>query len=168
MHVQSTLVGRHPLKRLAGTAVFLVSLGMGAVSLSSTTAEAVGPAPIVSVAGDIACGTTIGAYHHGAGTATQCRQKYTAALLPGSDAVWTLGDHVYPTATTKQISAAYAPTWGKFRSITYPSPGDHDYGTIGARGYFNYFHKPKYYSFNMAGWHVVSLNAEIDHSANSA
>jgi acid phosphatase type 7 len=122
---------------------------------------------VVSVAGDIACGTTVAAYNGGDGTATQCRQKYTSELILDSDAVWTLGDHAYPTATAKQLTAAYDPTWGRMKSVTYPSPGDHDYGKIAGKGYFGYFGKPAYYSFNMAGWHVVSLNSEIDHSATS-
>jgi hypothetical protein len=75
---------------------------------------------------------------------------------------------VYPTATLTQLNAAYAPTWGQFKSITNPTPGDHDYGKIGGRDYFTYFGKPAYYSFDYAGWHVISLNSEIDHSATSA
>lgn len=122
---------------------------------------------VVSTAGDIACGTNITAYNNGNGTATQCRQKYTAALLEGSDAVWTLGDHAYSTATTTQLNAAYKPTWGQYKKITYPTPGDHDYGKIAGKGYFTYFGRPPYYSFDTAGWHVISLNSEIDHSAIS-
>ncbi len=123
---------------------------------------------MVSVAGDIACGTTVAAYNNGDGTATQCRQKYTGRLLAGSDAVWTLGDHIYPTATTTQLGNAYDPTgWGQLKGVTFPSPGDHDYGKIGGAGYFTYFGVPSYYSFEMGGWHVISLNSEIDHSAGS-
>jgi hypothetical protein len=123
---------------------------------------------LVSVAGDIACGTSIAAYNNGDGTATQCRQKYTGNLLAGSNAVWTLGDHVYPTATTKQFSNAYDLTgWGQMKGVTYPTPGDHDYGTISGKGYFSYFSRPAYYSFEMGGWHVISLDSETDHTAGS-
>lgn len=122
----------------------------------------------VSVAGDIACGSTVAAYNNGDGTATQCRQQYTGRLLAGSDAVWTLGDHVYATATTTQLGKVYDPIgWGQMKGVTYPSPGDHDYGKINGAGYFSYFGVPPYYSFDMGGWHVVSLNSEIDHSAGS-
>jgi acid phosphatase type 7 len=134
---------------------------------ASGQTEATAPL-LVSVAGDIACGTTIAAYNNGDGTSTQCRQKYTGRLLAGSDAVWTLGDHVYPTATTTQFNQAYDPTgWGQMKGVTYPAPGDHDYGKIGGAGYFSYFGKPAYYSFDMGGWHVISLDSEIDHSAGS-
>ena len=125
------------------------------------------PAPVVSVAGDIACGTNLDAYNGGRGTATECRQRYTSDLILNSDAVWTLGDHVYPNATTKQLNAAYGPTWGRKKSVTYPSPGDHDYRADAGASYFTYFGKPAYYSFNIGDWHVVSLNSEIDHRENS-
>jgi|tagenome__1003787_1003787.scaffolds.fasta_scaffold20880639_2 hypothetical protein len=148
-----------------GLAITLVSglLGAGTHAAAADAAN-----PVVSVAGDIACGTTIAGYNNGNGTATACRQKYTAALLAGSDAVFTLGDHVYPVATTTQFQAAYTPTWGQYKSITYPTPGDHDYGKINGRDYFAYFGRPAYYSFDIGAWHVVSLNSEIDHTATSA
>jgi hypothetical protein len=134
---------------------------------SLVTANADPTMPVVSVAGDIACGTTIAAYNNGDGTATQCRQKYTAALLLGSDAVWTLGDHVYPTATTSELNTAYGSTWGQMKAVTYPTPGDHDYGKLGGSAYFSYFDRPPYYSFDIGDWHVISLNSEIDHSDSS-
>ncbi len=146
---------------------------LGLATTSLTTHASVVPveeptAPVlVSVAGDIACGTTVPAYNSGAGTATQCRQKYTSDLILGSDAVWTLGDHTYPTATDAQLAAVYEPTWGRMKAVTYPTPGDHDYGKIGGSGYFSYFGSAPYYSFDLGGWHVISLDSEIDHSAGS-
>ena len=148
-------------------------VGLAAVSLNghaslAPTAAATAPV-LVSVAGDIACATTIASYNNGDGTATQCRQKYTSNLILNSDAVWTLGDHTYPTATLPQLNAVYEPTWGRMKSVTYPTPGDHDYGSIKAAGYFSYFgNVAPYYSFDLGGWHVVSLNSEIDHTAGSA
>jgi hypothetical protein len=160
-------------RRWAMAAAVTASMAVAGVAASPSPATArvlVDPvAPVlVSVAGDIACGTTIPAHNNGDGTATQCRQKYTGRLLAGSDAVWTLGDHVYPTATAAQLANAYGPTgWGQAKDITYPSPGDHDYGKINGAGYFSYFGRPAYYSFDMGGWHVISLDSEIDHSAGS-
>jgi acid phosphatase type 7 len=149
---------------LAGaTSIFAASAGAAPGEVAAVDSTV----PVVSAAGDIVCGTKVAAYNNGDGTATQCRQRYTAALLAGSDAVWTLGDHVYPVATSLQFQAAYEPTWGQYKAITYPTPGDHDYGKIAGKGYFAYFGRPQYYSFDMAGWHVISLNSEIDHSETS-
>jgi len=124
--------------------------------------------PVIVTAGDIACATTIAAYNGGNGTATQCRQKHTSELILGADAVLTLGDHVYPTGTLTQFNAVYEPTWGRKKSVTYPTPGDHDYGSTGGKGYFAYFGVKPYYSFDIGSWHFISLNSEIDHAEGSA
>ena len=86
------------------------------------------------------------------------------------DAVLTTGDNVYSSGTPEEFSACYHPSWGEFREKTHPAPGNHDYGTAGAAGYFGYFGSrapAPYYSFDLAGWHVVSLNSEIDQSSRS-
>jgi hypothetical protein len=50
--------------------------------------------------------------------------------------------------------------FGRFRSITDPTVGNHEYLTKGASGYFDYWdHIPSYYSFNAGGWHFISLNS---------
>ncbi|MGA9343809.1 MAG: hypothetical protein WBV37_01785 [Nocardioidaceae bacterium] len=55
------------------------------------------------------------------------------------------------------------------KAVTYPSVGDHDRKAIGDVGFLAYFGNPApYYSFDMGGWHVISLDSEIDHSAGSA
>ena len=41
----------------------------------------------------------------------------------------------------------YAKTWGKYKSIMFPTIGNHEYLTAGAAGYFEYFGFPPYYSF---------------------
>jgi calcineurin-like phosphoesterase family protein len=77
------------------------------------------------------------------------------------------------------IKAKYAPTWGRQRSRTRPVPGNHEYQTPNAAGYFNYFcptaancvfpggTQQKYYSYNLGNWHIVSLNSEIEITAGS-
>ncbi len=74
---------------------------------------------------------------------------------------------MYPVSTAKQLVASYDPTWGQYKGITFPTPGDHDYGKSAA-GYYGYFGRPQYYSFDVGAWHVISLNSEVDHSAGSA
>ena len=53
---------------------------------------------------------------------------------------------VSPPATTPTTAAratefanCYDPTWGRYKARTRPAPGNHEYGTSGAAGYFNYF-----------------------------
>jgi hypothetical protein len=51
----------------------------------------------------------------------------------------------------------------------HPVPGNHEYGTSGAAGYFQYFgqaaHGPGgYYSFNVGSWHILALNSDCTDS----
>ncbi|MGW4679322.1 metallophosphoesterase family protein [Micromonospora taraxaci] len=70
-------------------------------------------------------------------------------------------------------SAGTASPPGGHKSCTRPSPGNHDYNTSGATGYYNYFGTSAgpsgrgYYSFDLGNWHVVSLNSNISMSAGS-
>jgi hypothetical protein len=90
----------------------------------------------------------------------------TAALLDAidPDIVYTLGDNAYEDGTAKQFATWYRPTWGRYRAKTRPTPGNHDYRTRNASGYFGYFGARAgdpakgYYSFEAGAWHVVVLN----------
>ena len=96
-----------------------------------------------------------------------------------STMVWTSGDNAYENASDSDYATKYAPTWGRHRSRTRPVPGNHEYQTPNAAGYFNYFcptatncvfpggTQQKYYSYNLGNWHIVSLNSEIEITAGS-
>lgn len=97
----------------------------------------------------------------------------TAALIAArlandeEAAVLTLGDHTYPIGLLSEFTSCYEPTWGKFKTRTYPSPGNHEYYTPRATSYYAYFgnaagqHRNGYYSFNLGNWHIVSLNSYL-------
>ena len=118
--------------------------------------------PVLVAAGDIACDPTDVDYNSGNGTATNCRHRYTAPLLAGSDAVLALGDEAYGATG---IAQAYDPTWGAYKSITHPIPGDHEYDDVGIGAYQAYFGSAAgppalfYYSFDVGSWHIVALNS---------
>ncbi|WP_394616815.1 DNRLRE domain-containing protein [Lentzea sp. JNUCC 0626] len=99
----------------------------------------------------------------------------TAALLDNiQGTVWTTGDNVYTNGTASEFANYYEPTWGRHKARTKPSPGNHDYNTSGATGYYNYFGSQAgpsgrgYYSYDLGNWHIVSLNSNISMSAGSA
>ncbi|MFI2349602.1 DNRLRE domain-containing protein [Streptomyces sp. NPDC019443] len=99
----------------------------------------------------------------------------TANLLDGiSGTVFTAGDNAYPDGTASNFTTYYEPTWGRHKARTRPSPGNHDYHTSGATGYYNYFGANAgpsgrgYYSYDLGNWHVVSLNSEVSMSVGSA
>jgi hypothetical protein len=94
--------------------------------------------------------------------------------MPGT--VVTLGDNVYQDGTLTEFTSCYEPTWGRFKSRTRPTPGNHDYNTAGATGYFDYYNGvgvqtgpagergKGYYSFDVGAWHVIVLNGECEPS----
>lgn len=109
----------------------------------------------------------------GAGDIAHCsrsQDEQTAQLLdniPGT--VFTAGDNAYVDGTYTQYLNCYEPNWGRHKSRTKPSPGNHDYLTSGAAGYFQYFNNiPSYYAYDLGAWRIYSLNSEISVSATSA
>jgi len=92
--------------------------------------------------------------------------RATAALLDGIDGiVFTAGDNAYLSGTEAQFRDCYAPTRGRHRARTRPSPGNHDYETPRALPYFTYFGANAgpiglgYYSYDAGAWHIISLNS---------
>ena len=110
--------------------------------------------PVVVAAGDIGVCRTEG-------------DEATAKLVEGIDGatVLTLGDNAYPEGSAEDFEECYAPTWGQFKNRTKPVPGNHEYYTQGARGYFEYFGEAAgdpeegYYSYELGSWHIVALNS---------
>lgn len=92
----------------------------------------------------------------------------TAALIERveADAVLPLGDLAYDKGTPEEFRENYAPTWGKFRRITRPIPGNHEYGTPGAAGYFAYFREQigdrSFYAWDLGRWRMYALNCDVD------
>jgi PKD repeat protein len=123
--------------------------------------------------------SNVGVVFMGAGDIADCssgaEDAATAALIAQYPAalVFTLGDNAYSDGTPDNYSQCYAPTWGQFKDRTRPTPGNHDYHTSGAAGYFGYFGAVAgpsgrgYYSYDLGSWHIISLNSEIDVSAAS-
>jgi PKD repeat protein len=113
----------------------------------------------------------------GAGDIADCaktQDELTAQLLdtiPGT--VITLGDNAYPHGALADYTNCYAPTWGRHKARTKPIPGNHEYETPGASGYFSYFGAAAgdpakgYYSYDLGDWHIVALNGYVAHAAGS-
>jgi hypothetical protein len=92
----------------------------------------------------------------------------TAKLLDGiGGTVYTTGDNVYDNGTAAEYSSYYEPTWGRHKARTKPTPGNHEYNTSGATGYFGYFSVPSYYSYTVNGWQVIALNSNVSLASGS-
>lgn len=129
--------------------------------------------PTVAAAGDIACDPTDADFAGGRGEGSRCRQQATSELLASGDydAVLALGDIQYEDGAFVKFLSSYERSWGRVKASTRPVPGNHEYRSDGAAGYFRYFGQAAgdpargYYSFDIGSWHVVALNsncAEID------
>ena len=114
----------------------------------------------------------------GAGDVAMCGRldpaEATARLLDAIVAahpdvlIFTTGDHAYPDGTAREFAECYEPTWGRFNARTRPTPGNHDYETVGAGPYFEYFdlfdrlpaaRGRGYYAFDHGAWRIVALNS---------
>lgn len=121
----------------------------------------------IAAAGDIACDPTDPFFNGGNGTATNCRMRATSDLIlkGGFDAVLLLGDNQYWDGTLAAHLASFAPTWGRLGPLLRPAPGNHEYQTPGAAGYFDYFgpaagdRTKGWYSYDLGSWHIVVLNS---------
>ena len=112
----------------------------------------------------------------GAGDIADCTTgEPTAKLLDNiAGTVFTAGDNAYTNGTASEFATCYDPSWGRHKARTRPAPGNHDYGTSGATGYYNYFGALAgpaglgYYSYDLGAWHIISLNSNVSMSAGSA
>src|SRR5687767_11320856 len=122
------------------------------------------PAPstgdfVVMGAGDIACEPPSLPF------GSSCHEYATSELLASADLVLTFGDNQYQDATLDKFLRSYDRSWGRFKAKTRPAPGNHDYLSAGASGYFDYFgvlagqRGQGYYSFDAGRWHFIALNS---------
>jgi hypothetical protein len=124
---------------------------------------------VVTIAGDIAGGD--------AGTNDTATSNLVLNVKP--TAALTAGDNAYVSGTLSEYQSDYDPTWGRFKSITRPAPGNHEYDSTGAQGYYDYFdglgantgpagtRGQGYYSFDVGTWHLIALNPHVSASAGS-
>jgi acid phosphatase type 7 len=113
----------------------------------------------------------------GAGDISDCGNDgdtITAGLIDGVIAeyagtiVFTAGDNVYSDGSADEFGSCYAETWGRFKDRTRPAPGNHEYDTTDASGYFGYFGEAAgtqgegYYAYEAGDWQVLALNSNCD------
>jgi hypothetical protein len=147
----------------AGAIILLLALPAWAGAPGAPTMPAV---HTVYAAGDIArCKHADPRWSGAAATATLVEWALRADPLAS---VLTLGDHTYPNGTAREFADCYAPTWGRFRARTWPTPGNHEYASKDALPYFDYFGARArgvdgngYYSLRLGNWQVISLNSNL-------
>jgi len=124
-------------------------------AIPTTAMPVASGAPVIVAGGDIACPDSPCDSH-----------RETGALIRRINprAVLTLGDNQYNEGALSDFQSSYDPTWGRRKGRTYPAPGNHEYQTPDADGYYDYFgrraHRSSegFYGFNIGRWHLVSIN----------
>jgi hypothetical protein len=115
---------------------------------------------VLAAAGDIAERCTA--------SSSSCVHVKTAKLVEQLNpaAVITMGDNQYDDAHLSDFKSYYDKTWGRFKNITHPIPGNHEtYDDTPFKGYEDYFGaiaKPqgnRYYSWEMGNWHFIALDS---------
>ena len=135
-----------------------------AVALAVMAPAAQAATVTVAAAGDIARKDAPGTPQ------TQTADLITNRINPSK--VFVLGDEQYEAGEFSQFQVSYDPTWGAFKAMSAPVPGNHEYLTPGAAGYFQYFDSELsgygasaidpsrgYYSFDVGDWHIAALNS---------
>lgn len=154
---------------LVAVAVLALVAAVGGVASLKRQSSETGPGdhPVTIIgAGDIAA----------SGTETMANAKATGNLIRAAtpDAVFTVGDNAYDDGTLTQYRTQYDQTWGSFRSITRPAPGNHEYHSDPPHGYIDYFGRAKvsnrddaglYYAWDVGNnWRAYAVNTEISTS----
>jgi hypothetical protein len=120
--------------------------------------------PRLAAAGDISCSVN-------ALSGATCRAGSTGDLIrrAAPQQVITLGDNQYETGAYADFMSGYDKVWGSFKANTHPVPGNHEYRTAGAAGYYRYFGERANRAddgtqrFRMRnGWTVLGLNTNCD------
>ncbi|WP_432889685.1 discoidin domain-containing protein [Kribbella sp. CA-245084] len=115
---------------------------------------------VLAAAGDIADRCTA--------SDSSCIHPKTAKLVEAIKpaAVLTIGDNQYDDAHLTDFQKYYAKTWGKFKDITHPIPGNHEtYDDVPYEGYHKYFGSiatpqgKNYYSWDLGNWHFIALDS---------
>jgi hypothetical protein len=127
----------------------------------------VSAAPIIAATGDMACDPSNGNFNGGAGGRSACHQQAVSNLLVGRSlaAFLPLGDNQYEDGALAKFQTSYALSYGRVKAISRPVPGNHEYLTPGAAGYFDYFGSSAgergkgWYSYDLGGWHLIALNS---------
>lgn len=160
----------------ASALALLLAAGLGQAQTAShkevdraaTRETLVIPGKGVSVyaAGDIADCRRLSAEDSGA--AKTARLIADALEEERDAAVLALGDNTYPIGLLQEFTDCYGPTWGQFKKRTHPTPGNHEYYSPEAAGYYRYFGaaagtaRRGYYSKRIGAWHVLSLNSNLN------
>ena len=170
---------------VAVRAAWLAAVGLGVASMLSlgcggssgnptapTPPPGGGPPPPRGPTGQTATLVAVGDTGLCGSPGVEQAAKLADAVTDGQ--VLLVGDLAYYQGTMQEFLKCFDPVWGTFRARWRPVPGNHEYDTPGAAGYFQYFGEAashsgrSFYSFQAGDWLVVMLDSNIDVGPGSA
>jgi acid phosphatase type 7 len=126
-------------------------------------------ATIIAI-GDISCAPT----EKPSAEMCQFPKLVGAIKQENPDALLLLGDLQYNEGEYANFKQIFEPLIGDLKAKSYPVPGNHEYVTKNAAGYFKFWqdsdHIPAqgrdatkgYYSYSLKDWHMVALNSDCE------
>jgi hypothetical protein len=122
------------------------------------------PPATAVVAADIACKAPYETYEG------HCEHAEVAELAQSldPDVILIPGDIQYDDGTLSEFRRSFDLSWGQLEIPLRPTPGNHEYRTAGAAGYYDYFEMqsgwrpPPWYAFTLGDWRFISLNSNCD------
>jgi hypothetical protein len=121
------------------------------------------PATVVAT-GDIACRAPYET------DAQHCRHPETAWLTDqlDPDVIALAGDVQYESGSLDEFHGSFDLTWGRLDIPLRPVPGNHEYRTPGATGFYDYFAEqsgwrpPPWYAYDVGPWRLLALNSNCE------
>jgi hypothetical protein len=121
------------------------------------------PAVVVATA-DVACQAPYETTEEG------CRHAEVAALAErlAPDAILLAGDVQYQSGRLSEFRRSFDRSWGQLPIPLRPVPGNHEYRTEGAAGFFDYFalqsgwRPPPWYGYDLGPWRLLALNSNCE------
>jgi 3',5'-cyclic AMP phosphodiesterase CpdA len=140
--------------------------------VEQTTTQATVPEPAektytIAAVGDAVCSPAARI------TPVTCKMQEVADGVKAAnpDAVLLLGDLQYENGELSSFNTVFDKTWGGQSAVIKPTPGNHEYNTKNATGYYTYFQQKNvetggsdkgYYAFSVGDWRIISLNSNCE------
>ncbi len=129
-----------------------------------------GAGETIAAVGDTVCESTAPV------STNACQQQAVADRLAADPSISTflsLGDLQYQVGALAEFNTAYNASYGQLNAKVKPVPGNHEYGTPNAAGYYSYFGSRAgdptkgYYTFTQGPWRFLALNTNLSCSVIS-
>lgn len=167
-----TLLGVMLAVILIAAAVFLRHdvLKQYASTVDSTEAIVASEPIVVAAVGDISCPPDLPMTEDGC----QMAAVRDAIKRDNPDHVLVLGDLQYNAGEPENFQSLFSPLWADLKDRSFAVPGNHEYRTSQAQGYFDYWNGDQpsstmagetgkgYYSVDLGSWHLIGLNSNCE------